>query len=220
MSERNVLIVSNKKMAAFLTKLDHLTYLQAFLGQENSIKVAAQVAAVKPSQMLYFVKVMHSLGIVRINRTVRRRGRSIHYYRAVADEFFVPVQHTPFENLENFYRSASTLMLDEQVHSQATVVVNNATRESYGFWMGYAPGTEDLQFRLSRKADVGLGPGGEVPNLPLLSSLPMAFSVRRIRLSKKTAERMRKQVIELHSVPEEAEGEYYFLRVVMTPELK
>jgi hypothetical protein len=220
MSKRNVLIVNDMKMAGFLTKLDHLTYIQAFLGQENSVKVAAELAEVKPSQMLYFVRVMHSLGILRINRTVKRRGRSIHYYQAVADEFYVPVQHTPFENLEDFFRAGSMVMLDQQVHSQAMVVMNNTLQESYGFWMGYAPGTEDLQFRLSRKADVGLESDRQTHNLPQLASLPMAFSCRRIRLSKEKAERMRQLVMDLHSESEEAEGEYYFLRLVMTPEIK
>ena len=220
MSERNILIVNDDKMAGFLTKLDHLTYIQAFLGQENSVKNAAEQASVKPNQMLYYVRKMHSVGLLRITRTSNKRGKEIRYYRCIADEFFVPMQYTPFENLEAFFRAASNLMLDKQVYSQAQAVMNNTVHENYGFWMGYTPGTEDLHFRLARKADVGLASNGQVANVPKLASLPVAMSCRRIRLSREKAEWLRQQVMELHSLPEETEGEYYILRLALAPELE
>jgi hypothetical protein len=220
MSERNILIVGDEKMAGFLTKLDHLTYIQAFLGQENSVKAAAQQASVKPNQMLYYVRKMHSVGLLRVVRTSNRRGKEIRYYRAIADEFFVPMQYTPFENLEAFFHSASTLMLDQQVYSQAQAIMNNTVHENYGFWMGYAPGTKDLHFRLSRKADIGLETNKRVPTVPQLAILPVAMSCRRIRLSREKAEWLRQQLHALHSLPEETDGQYYVVRLALAPELE
>lgn len=222
MSERNILIVNDEKMASFLTKLDHLTYIQAFLGQESSVKAAAEQASVKPNQMLYYVRKMHSLGLLRITRTLSKRGKEIRYYRCIADEFFVPMQYTPFENLEGFFRAASNLMLDQQVYSQAKAVLKNNLQENYGFWMGYTPGTEDLHFRLSRKTDVGLESNGHLPTVPQLANLPVVMSCNRIRLSREKAEWLRQQLLSLHaqSLSDEAEGEYYILRMALAPDLE
>jgi hypothetical protein len=220
---RDILIVSDEKMASFLTKMEHLTYIQAFLGQENSVKAAAEQASVKPNQMLYYVRKMHSVGLLRVTRTSNKRGKEIRYYRCIANEFFVPMQYTPFENLEAFFRAVSNLMLDKQVYSQATAIMQNNRHESYGFWMGFAPGSEDLRFRLSRKEDMGLSnddANAEATHLPQLASLPVAMVCRRIRLSREKGEWLRQQLLAMASLPEENEGDYYIVRMALAPELE
>lgn len=92
--------VESPEAARFLTDVGVSHYLEPFLGRETTIGTAARHAGATVQVMHYWVGRLVDLGLLHVTRHEPRRGRSIKYYQAVADAFFVPFAATPVETLE------------------------------------------------------------------------------------------------------------------------
>jgi hypothetical protein len=82
--------VTDRKQALML--IDHavVRYLEPFLGKESSVGEAAKSLGVSVDVMLPRVRRFAEAGILRQTGEMRRKGRPIKRYQAIADEFFVP----------------------------------------------------------------------------------------------------------------------------------
>ena len=86
--------VTDPEAAVFLTQPGSARYIEPFLGQECTLKDAAEILQTSMSGMFYWVDRMLSLNLLEITRIEQRRGRPIKHYRATAEEFFVPFHVT------------------------------------------------------------------------------------------------------------------------------
>ncbi|WP_027483293.1 helix-turn-helix transcriptional regulator [Deinococcus pimensis] len=100
----DALTVTDERAAAFLTDPATRVFVEPFLGRDASVTSAARAVGVTGNTMLYRVRQMRSLGLLRVTREVPRRGRAVRMYRAVADRLFVPYTATSAVNLREVMR--------------------------------------------------------------------------------------------------------------------
>ena len=111
--------ITDPKIAALFIK-DHVSsYLAQFIGADITLKKAASQIGAKLNVLAYWAARFVKLGLIRVTRTETRGGSAINYYRAVADEFIVPIallegftatevlQNTMRRDYERFSRSVA-----------------------------------------------------------------------------------------------------------------
>ena len=111
--------ITDPKIAALFIK-DHVSsYLAQFIGAEVTLKKAAQNIGAKLNVLAYWAARFVKLGLIRVTRIEPRGGSAIKHYRAVANEFIVPIallagftateilQNTMRRDYERFSRSVS-----------------------------------------------------------------------------------------------------------------
>ncbi|MGL4609998.1 MAG: hypothetical protein ACRCYY_09980 [Trueperaceae bacterium] len=54
--------------------------------------------------LLYRVKTFVKAGLLNVIETQSRRGRSVKVYCSSGDEYYIPFEMTPFEDVEEFFR--------------------------------------------------------------------------------------------------------------------
>lgn len=83
--------ITDPKIAALFIK-DHVSsYLAQFIGADITLKKAAAQMGAKLNVLAYWAARFVRLELIRVTRIETRRGSAIKYYRAVANEFIVPV---------------------------------------------------------------------------------------------------------------------------------
>lgn len=209
--DANKHIIKQEAMATYLTKLKYLTYLEPFLGKTNCVADAAKAVDVPANKMLYHVRKMLKLNILKLEHTKDRRGRRVDFYRSCADELFIPVEATPLSNLEDYFKEASTALLEEQVEASAKAL--KQANGKLGFWIHYDAPSNATIFRLTKEETFA----NSSQNADTLGTLPTVMSLGRIKLKPKKAERVKELLAELHSLEEDEEGDYYFYRFAFTP---
>ena len=111
--------ITDPKIAALFIK-DHVSsYLAQFIGAEITLKKAASQIGAKLNVLAYWAARFVKLELIRVTRVETRGGSAVKYYRAVADEFIVPIsllegftateilQNTMRRDYERFSRSVS-----------------------------------------------------------------------------------------------------------------
>ncbi|MGL4175104.1 MAG: hypothetical protein ACRCSN_03425 [Dermatophilaceae bacterium] len=93
------LVVRDDDQVRVLLDRDYRLVLGAFMGEARSITDAARELAVEAEWLRRRVERLCRERLVRVARTVPRAGRSIRHYRAVADDFFVPIEAVTFDSL-------------------------------------------------------------------------------------------------------------------------
>ncbi len=88
------------KAAAIISDPFRAVFVYAFIGRERSASDVARELGVKLSTLLYQIRCAMDAGLLRVARVERRGGSSIKYYRATANAFFVPLEHTDADSLE------------------------------------------------------------------------------------------------------------------------
>ncbi|MGL5909793.1 MAG: hypothetical protein ACRCZP_07320 [Phycicoccus sp.] len=84
-------VVTEPTVARLLVDVSRVRFLGPFLGQESTASDAAARLGVTLDQMLGRLRLLTRAGLVVVVRTQPRAGRAVKVYRAVADEFFVPL---------------------------------------------------------------------------------------------------------------------------------
>jgi hypothetical protein len=92
--------ITNPEAAAFLTDAARVKHMPPFFARECTLAEAAKLLGLPLANMRYWVSKMKELGIIKQTRIVRRKGSPIKYYRSVADEFTVPLEHIPVASVE------------------------------------------------------------------------------------------------------------------------
>ncbi len=104
--EKGWTYITNPEAAKVISGEDELRFLEPFIKREYSLSEAARKLSTSPSAMLYQVKKLLRLELLRVTRTEHRKGRAIKYYRATSERFFVPFEATSAETVFNLlYRA-------------------------------------------------------------------------------------------------------------------
>jgi hypothetical protein len=164
--------------------------------------------------MYYNVRKMQQMGLLKIVKTEKRSGQDVHYYRSIADQLFIPLEHTKLVSVKDFFLEAATALVEEQALFQARAVTKSDNH--LGFWISYEPQVGSVDYRLASKKQVFSEPQSK----NRISGLPIAMSLGRIRLNKSSAEAIIKQILEMISTQEDPEGDFYFFRFAFTQEIE
>jgi len=92
--------LEDPKAARVITDPRARRFLEPFVGQERTVSEVAAELEVDMSSVLYRVRQLIRLGLLREARVAPRKGRPVKYYRSVADGFFVPFRATPLASQE------------------------------------------------------------------------------------------------------------------------
>lgn len=122
-------IVREPAIADLLTNPESLRQLDPFLGRECTVSEAARLTGTLPNTMLARVRRWTTLGLLRVSRQEERAGRSVSWYRAVADSWFIPFDTTSAESLES-----SLAQRDEWWSSRLRKAVVRSREEQVGTW--------------------------------------------------------------------------------------
>ncbi|MGL4743847.1 MAG: hypothetical protein ACRCXL_05600, partial [Dermatophilaceae bacterium] len=83
--------VTEAKAIRCLVDAEHLMYLGAFVGREQSVAKAARELGVPFARAYVRVRTLERVGLLRKHRVQRRKGRPITTYVATAQEFDIPL---------------------------------------------------------------------------------------------------------------------------------
>ncbi len=96
--------VTDERAAAFLVDPATRRYFYPFLGRERTVSEVARELLESPNAVLYRVRHMCNLGLLRVARHEPRRGRAMKVYTSVAERVFVPYARTPLLDLAEALR--------------------------------------------------------------------------------------------------------------------
>jgi DNA-binding transcriptional ArsR family regulator len=114
--------VRDPKQAKLLSDPKTFRYFAPFIAQERSAKEAAEETKISIELMLYHIKNFLRVGLLEVKRTEARQGRSIKYYRAISDAFFLPLEVTPFADLEERLKADHEKRHELIIHNTARVL--------------------------------------------------------------------------------------------------
>lgn len=92
--------IENSDAADALIRPTTFRLFRVFLGVERNLSDAAKTLDVPSSSLKYHVDKFLKWGLLEVKRVQSRRGKSIKFYRAVSDRFFVPFAKTSLQDLE------------------------------------------------------------------------------------------------------------------------
>lgn len=84
-------------MARALADPEVRRVLAPFMKRERTIKEAASELGLSLNAMLYRVRRLEKLSLLRVTHEEARKGRAIRHYQAVAKGFFIPYTASPFQ---------------------------------------------------------------------------------------------------------------------------
>ena len=111
--------VRDPAQARLLSDEKSRTYFEPFLARELSVSAAAREVGCSLHAMLYRVRVFLEAGLLRVTREEARAGRPIKYYRSAHDAYFIPLETTPYAELEERLKIQSAPAVDELVRAWA-----------------------------------------------------------------------------------------------------
>jgi hypothetical protein len=129
--------IINPKAAAYLSNPAKAVFLYPFIGRERSASEVAREYMADLKAYLYQIERMLKLGLLRHTRTKTRKGSPIKYYRAVSDSFFVALNATPLENLENMVDAWSQSL--QPLFLSSFVAALEATGQRWGVRISREP---------------------------------------------------------------------------------
>ena len=140
------LILRDPRAARFVADPQASRFLEPFIGRERTASEVATELGVAVSSMLYRIRQLLDLQLLRVARVEARGGRPIKHYRAVADGFFVPFEATDAETLGVLgARSAAALRYSLEVSLGAGQEALAQAYEGWGVRVG-----RDAEDRLDR----------------------------------------------------------------------
>jgi predicted transcriptional regulator len=91
--------LDNWGAVALLMNRQENQFLVPFMQEELSVAEAADILEVEFQRMYRKVKRLEGAGLLVQTRSAPRKGRTVRYYQAVAEEFFAPAQLLPLEQV-------------------------------------------------------------------------------------------------------------------------
>lgn len=156
----NSMQVSDPQVAAFLMDPIKRQRVRPFLGQENTVKGAAEELGISISLMHHHTQKMLALGLLKVVREVPRAGKAILWYRSVADAFYVPFSLTSFETMQAAYLKGEAPWQQRFTEGLLKVALQMETPET----------TWGVLIRRDQHGDFDVtssfGPDQEAPELP------------------------------------------------------
>jgi hypothetical protein len=165
-----MLTVTDPVQAKALTDVEAIGFLQTLIGAEHTVAEAAALWNVRVDAAYYRVKTLERLGLVRVTRTSKRAGRAVKHYRAISDDFFVPLGIIPEATLEAFLETANLHFQRQMLEAQSKAIhrafSSGAHRERWGIHIGRDT-TGQLNVHLSDTH--GNDPDMNDPDVPLIA---------------------------------------------------
>ena len=96
--------VRDAEQARLLSDTRSRVFFEPFLGRELSVSAAAREVGCSLHAMLYRVRVFVSAGLLHVVKEEARAGRSIKHYRSAHDAYYIPLEMTPYAELEERIR--------------------------------------------------------------------------------------------------------------------
>mgnify|MGYP001770959269 CR=1 FL=1 len=156
-------VVSNVAAARTVIWREERRFLEPFVGRERATSKAAAELGVDVESMVYRVRRLVALGLLRHTRSEARKGRAIKYYRA-AGRIVVPFTVMPYEDVEALF-----LEIDLPIRREAfRGLVQAAFETRFQDWKLYLYRREDQQVQ------VGFTPLGDdwTPQMLLAPEVP------------------------------------------------
>lgn len=116
--------VTDPDQAAVIADPARSRFLWPFLGRESTVARAAEELDCHPNAMLYRVRRMTDLGILRVVRVQPRSGRPVKIYRAVHDGYFVPTEVMHFDDVHHRVATHSKVLVKQLIDSYVGVLSN------------------------------------------------------------------------------------------------
>lgn len=200
--------VDDPQAASIIADPAQLRFLSPFIGRARRASEVARELGVPLTTLLYRVRKMKSVGLLRTDRVERRAGSPLSYYRAVADTFFVPFEATTAETLQALLKGWEEPWLSM-------------------FHVGYAFALEqagpDWGVRVWRDdaGEVRVTPAVS-PKEPWEAAAPATPAVLDelvpdLRLGREDAKALQRDLLDLLGRYSGRGGEPYFLRLMLTP---
>ncbi len=112
---RSVVRITDRKQAIVLLDRRYVRFLRPFMATARSVGEAAVELDMTVSFLLPRVRRFERLGLLDVVETRARKGRSIKMYRAVGDEFFVPLSTLEIADVGIHEASLTELLLASMV---------------------------------------------------------------------------------------------------------
>ena len=213
--EKGWTYITDPEAARVLADEDELRYLEPFIRREYSLSEAAKKLSVSPSAMLYQVKKLVRLGLLRVTRTEPRKGRATKYYRATSERFFVPFEATSAETVFNLLYRAEEQQL--RTFLSHYVRVNTQTPEPWGIGVFLT-----REGGISKSIAMSNDPDPErLVNLALEQNVPAVWSSwSTLRLDFEKAKSLQRDLIklfELYKIHNGGDEQKYLLHLELCP---
>jgi DNA-binding transcriptional ArsR family regulator len=117
--------ITSLEAAIFLVGGARVQYLLPFFGKECSVSEGAKAVKLPLANMRYWVTKMEELGLIRLTKTVKRKGSPIKYYRSVADEFRVLLKSIPMASLEELLEQREERYIKRSYKALAKALVGH-----------------------------------------------------------------------------------------------
>lgn len=187
-------------------------FLEPFLGQECTIKTAAEHLKVSSNSVLYRVNRLLELGLVQVTRIEPRRGRAIKHYRSVADVFVATFEHFDDATVTELYA----------LHEGANLEAFSSALFRIGHQIGLI--ASEIAFTLLRtelgdvKAEIKMARNGAMLDLTRPEMPAATGSWSFLRLDHQDAKNLQRELIEIRRRYETKRGaQRYVLRLGLAP---
>ncbi|MFT4166376.1 MAG: helix-turn-helix domain-containing protein [Microlunatus sp.] len=97
-------------------------FLHPFLGRERTVSEAAAELGCRTDVMLYRVRRMLAIDLLRITATRRRTGRPIKIYRSSHDGYFVPNEAMHYDDLRHRVSTQGAQLAEELIDAYTAVL--------------------------------------------------------------------------------------------------
>jgi hypothetical protein len=199
--------ITDSKVAGFFVDSRNLHILDAFVGEEGkTLSCVAEMLRVEVGSLYYKAKKMEAYGILEVTKEEKRAGRAIKYYRLSAEEFFLPLELSPFESVEGYIR-ATFSSLHELVLKNAALA---REREWEGQW-----GISLIENKRDHELDRRLQPDPPQPEVVRTHYLGYRTLHLSSEQAKELAKRLELLAREYENVP--AEGTPHIIYLAVTP---
>lgn len=116
--------VLDPDQAAVIADPVRSVFLRPFLSRENTVTQAAGEVGCSPNAMLYRVRRMHAIDILRVVRTEPRAGRAVKVYRSAHDGYFVPNEVMRYDDLRHQVARHGRVLVNRLIDSYVAVLAD------------------------------------------------------------------------------------------------
>jgi hypothetical protein len=205
--------ITDPAQAKALTDVKLIGFVQAFIGQERSVTAAAELWQTRLDAAYYRVRQLERLGLIEVSNRVKRAGRDLKLYRAVADDFFVPLGVVPESALEVFLESSDSHFQAMMLRAQSRTIHEYFSKQRPGDWGIHIGMDGQNQANVHLSDRQGKDPDLSDPDMPLIAS-----GWPTLELDPEEARGLRRELLELFRKYESRRGaQKYLLRFALAP---
>lgn len=179
--------VTDDRAVRLLVDAGQVRFLAPFIGRERPASEVARELDVSLDRMLSRLRRLRTAGLVTVTREERRAGRPVKHYRAVADDFYVPLSavalHRDALRSENYMHGLYARSLDLSLTAALGRLPASGVRVHR---------RDDGMVAVEAAAAPGVTYDERAPAEP-----PLVFRWNRLRLDRQTAKNLQAELYDL-----------------------